>query len=172
MKMTLRLPNKQVPLKNHNRGATNVFGFVNETKLLHFCSFFTHTQFILHGLISLIWEVLKSFPKLEMDVRVWISFSDKQIVVSKYRQTVLGILQEHLLFFKSVISSFLKLYWNLHFSVKLQRNVLFSTHLQWKLRNVFTDNIIIQLMWSIWLRLTQSQVTIIGYFVSEGGCLL
>ncbi len=134
------------PLTNHNRGATNVFGFVNETKLLHFCRFFTHTQFILHGLISLIGEVLKIFPKLEMDVRVWISFSDKQIVVTKYRQTVLGNLQQHLLFFLNPLYHLFLNYTEICiFSVKLQRSVSFSSHLHWKLLNVFIDNVIIQL---------------------------
>jgi hypothetical protein len=147
------------PLTNHNRGATNVFGFVNETKLLHFCRFFTHTQFILHGLISLIWEVLKSFPKLEMDVRVWISFSDKQIVVTKYRQTVHST-TTFIIFFNQLYHLFLNYAEICIFSVKLQRSVLFSSHLHWKLLNVFVDNVIIQLMWSIRLRLTQSQVTI------------
>ena len=148
MKMTLRLPNKQVPLKNHNRGATNVFGFVNETKLLHFCRFFTHTQFILHGLISLIWEVLKSFPKLEMDVRVWISFSDKQIVVTKYRQTVLEAFYRNIYYFLNQLYHLFLNYTEICiFSVKLQRSVSFSSHLHWKLLNVFVDNVIIQLMW-------------------------
>jgi hypothetical protein len=44
--------------------------------------------------------------------------------------------------------------------------------IQWKPLNVITDNVIIQLMWSICLYLTKSQVAAIMYFISERGRLL